>query len=115
MKKQIVIRLQVEGIHSWPEAKEVFPKVGFLSDLHRHMFHIEIHKEVEHNDRDIEIILFKREIKTYLNFVFYSEKVGMLDFGRRSCEDLAEQLLTQFNADMVQVLEDNENGARVTR
>jgi len=52
MKTDVIVKLQVEGLHNWPAAREVFPEVGFLSDLHRHMFHIEAKKEVFHDDRD---------------------------------------------------------------
>lgn len=110
MLKFIKIKLQVEGLHSWPQAAEVFPDVAFLSYPHRHIFHITLTKRVTHNDRDIEIIRFKREILGYLKRV-HSNGEEFLDFGRRSCEDIAEELLTQFNLDMVEVLEDNENGA----
>lgn len=114
MKKQIVIRLQIEGLHCWPEAADYFPKVRFLADPHRHTFFIEIHKVVTHNDRDIEIILFKREVEDYIKQRFYDESMDVIDFGRRSCEDIAELLLVEFDAGMVQVLEDNENGAKIT-
>jgi hypothetical protein len=35
-------------------------------------------------------------------------------FGARSCEMLAEELITQFNLSKCEVNEDNENGAIVT-
>ena len=40
MQTNVIVTLAVDGLHSWPAAKEVFPEVGFLSDMHRHMFHI---------------------------------------------------------------------------
>lgn len=115
LKKTIKVKLQVEGLHSWPEAREVFPEVGFLSDPHRHIFHISITKSVAHNDRDIEIIMFKRTVLNYLHDVYQDQQAKCLDFGRRSCEDLAEELLLRFDLDWVEVLEDNENGAIVEK
>lgn len=115
MRKSIVVRMQLEGLHSWPEAKDVFPEVGFLSDPHRHRFFIEVRKEVSHNDRDIEIIMFKRSIERYLTKQYYQEGVDCLNFGRMSCEDIAEELMIRFGAEFVQVLEDNENGAIIER
>ena len=84
-------------------------EVMFLRDRHRHIFHIKMSKEVNHSDRDIEIILFKREVQEYLK-----QKFGEpCEFGSMSCEMIAEHLLQQFNANEVEVLEDNENGANV--
>lgn len=115
LKKTIKVKLQVEGIHSWPEAKDVFPEVGFLSDPHRHIFHISLTKSVTHNDRDIEIIMFKRTIINYLQDVYQEGYTKCLNFGRKSCEDIAEELLLRFDLDWVEVLEDNENGAVIEK
>ena len=66
MNTNVIVKLQVEGLHNWPDAAKVFPEVGFLSDLHRHMFHITCKKKVNHDDRDVEFIMFKRDIQDYL-------------------------------------------------
>ena len=104
MKKEIVVKVQVEGIHHWPECP--IEEVEFLRWRHRHMFSITLWKEVHHNDREIEIIQLGRRVKEYLG-------TQPIDFGRRSCEDIAEDLLGVFGASAVEVLEDNENGAKV--
>ena len=62
----IIVKLQIEGLHNWPEARQILPEMGFLSDMHRHMFWISVQKKVTHDDRDIEIIQFKRQINTCL-------------------------------------------------
>lgn len=105
LRKEIVIKLQVEGIHKWGTCN--LPEVSFLAYPHRHIFHITITKEVEHNDRDIEIIMFKRNVLKYLG------KQPVM-FDNKSCESIAEELLLEFNATSVVVLEDNENGAIVS-
>ena len=66
MRTYVVVRLQVDGMHNFPAAREIFPEVGFLADRHRHIFHIEAKKEVFHDDRDVEFIMFKRDIQDYL-------------------------------------------------
>lgn len=109
MKTQIVVKLQIEGLHHWPGCP--LDDVAFLRDLHRHVFHIEIHKSVTHADRDIEIILFKREVEAFVRSMQDENK----SFGARSCEHIATEIFDEFDCDMVQVLEDNENGGRVTR
>ncbi len=111
MRRFVVSSLQVEGLHCWPEAKQVFPEVGFLSDPHRHMFHITAVKKVEHNDRDVEIIKMKHDIQEYLESEYHSRYFGCLDFNRMSCEDIAEELVNVFELMSCKVLEDGENGA----
>lgn len=112
----IIIKLQVEGFHSWPQAAELLPEVGFLSAKHRHIFHIVAKKKVTHSDRDVEIILFKRKITDFLYFQYGKNDhslVNVCEFGPMSCEMIAEVLLKKFDLQYCSVLEDNENGAEV--
>ena len=106
MKRQVVVTLQYEGTHSWPECPLEY--VSFLRYQHRHMFHIKCWKNVEHNDRDVEIIMLKRQIIAHLNDVVPSKEGS---FGRMSCEDIAQMLLADFKLAACEVLEDGENGA----
>ena len=101
----IKIKLQVEGTHSWPECP--IEEVKFLRSEHRHIFHIMCMKKVTHEDRDIEIIKFKREIKAHVEAMRDPE----LSFGRSSCETIAKAIMEKFGCVVVEVLEDNENGA----
>lgn len=109
-KTSIVVTLQVEGVHHWPECP--LEEVIFLRYKHRHLFYIRLVKEVTHNDRDIEIIMLKHRIQYFLSR-YKTEKSPIHDFGRMSCEDIAEKLLHNFQASEVEVLEDGENGAIV--
>lgn len=111
MKTQIVVTLQIEGIHCWPEAKYVHSEVAYLSELHRHIFHIEARKEVKHSERDIEIIMFKRELHDYFMRNYFMTGVELCNFGPRSCETIAKDLMEAYDLDYCKVLEDNENGA----
>ena len=110
MKTNVIVTLSVEGLHNWPDARNVFPEVGFLSDMHRHIFHITMKKEVFHDDRDIEFIMFKRDVQDYLQ-KYYREDYRCHFFGPKSCEMIAEELLKQFDCVYASVWEDNENGA----
>ncbi len=107
MNTYIEINLQHEALHNWPDAKEKLPDVDFLSYPHRHMFHIRMRKLVTHSDRDVEIIMMKRQVIQFL-----ADTWGK-SFGSQSCEMIAEQLLTEFDCSEVAVLEDGENGAVV--
>lgn len=118
----IWVTFQREGFHAYPAAK-TDPKlkaVSFLGDLHRHIFHFRVWIEVFHDDRDIEFILFKRELEG-----LYAEIDGgviglnsVLDI-HGSCEMIAERLLRWIKIRYpareiaVEVSEDGENGAIV--
>ena len=105
MQKSIVVTLRIEGTHNWPECP--LEEVSFLKHPHRHEFHIKVKKIVQHNDRDLEIIMFKRMMQSY-----FTAKWGKpAKFGRMSCEDIAEHLMDKFDLQSCEVLEDGENGA----
>lgn len=110
MTTNIVVKLQYEALHNWPGVEEALPNdpwIWMLKFPHRHIFHITIEKSVVHSDRAVEIILFKQEVLRYLATTFNG------DLQSRSCEMLAQHLLEQFDCHSVEVLEDNENGAKV--
>lgn len=108
----IYVKFQKEGIHKYPAAltDPNLESVKFLGYEHRHIFHFKVSISVEHNDRDIEFIMFKRWLES-----LYSDKT--LELNYKSCEMIAEDLYEQINArypgrDMsIDVSEDNENGA----
>ena len=106
-KKYIWVTYQKEGIHRYPNA----PKgVEFLRNPHRHMFHFKVQIEVFHDDRDIEFILFKRELEG-----LYTDGTLQLDY--RSCEMMADDLADYIKVNypgrhlVITVSEDGENGA----
>jgi len=106
-RKTIWVRFQKEGIHCYPDAP---PGAEFLKHPHRHMFHFEVEIEVFHDDRDIEFILFKRELEQ-----LYSTETLQLDY--KSCEMMADDLAEYITGEYpnrwlrITVSEDNENGA----
>ena len=112
LERYIEVTFQREGIHKYPAALED-PKlatVSFLGYPHRHMFHFRVRVSVTHNDRDIEFIMFKRELEA-----LYNDSLFLLDY--KSCEMIAEDLIQYINnaypgrAVEVGVSEDGENGA----
>lgn len=111
IERFIEVTFQKEGIHKYPAAL-TDPKlsdVSFLGHPHRHMFHFRVRVSVKHNDREIEFILFKRELEALYN--------GIYDIDYKSCEMLAEELFEYVNKNYpgrvveVNVSEDGENGA----
>lgn len=101
----IVINFKFEGIHRWEACP--YEDVSFLKNQHRHIFYVKVIKNVSHENRDIEIIKFKRELESA-----YS---GIVDLGNKSCEMVAIEILTRYHCKEVEVLEDGENGANIKR
>jgi|SRR6056300_1163998 len=110
-KTYIKVSFQKEGIHKYPAAKNL-PGVEFLQYPHRHMFHFYVTLGVFHDDRDVEFILFKRELENLF-------EDGTMQANNKSCEMLAEDLLDYIEinypdrACKVEVYEDDENGGIV--
>ena len=118
-KRFIWVTFQKEGIHKYPAAL-TDPKlktgdeydVSYLGHPHRHMFHFRVMIAVNHNDRDIEFIQFKRWLTK-----LYEGSILQLDF--KSCEMIAEDLYIQIakkypgRTVVIEVSEDNENGCKI--
>jgi len=110
-KRYIWVTFRKEGIHKYPGAVDL-PGVEFLANEHRHIFHFRVELQVWHDDREVEFILFKRELES-----LYSEGTIQLDY--KSCEmmsdDLAEYIKNKYPGRnlVIEVSEDGENGCRV--
>jgi len=113
MKTNVISKLEIEGMHNWPAAGEHFPEVNFLASMHIHKWFITAKKAVYHDDRDVEFIMFKRDIEDYLKKEYYHETTRTHEFGAMSCEMLAKEILEHFDCVYVSVFEDDENGAEV--
>jgi len=115
-KSMIWVTFRKEGIHKYPAAL-TDPRlktgdeydVSFLGYPHRHIFHFRVWISVEHSDRAIEFIQFKRWLEN-----LYNQATLQLDY--KSCEMMAEDLYAQISAKYpgrevwIEVSEDNENG-----
>ena len=113
MQTNIVVKFQVEGVHNWPEASKFESTMKYLEHPHRHMFHIDARREVFHDDRDVEFIVFKRMMRDYIEKTYYNPEIDCCDFGSKSCEMLAQEIYKEFELCYCAVYEDNENGAEV--
>jgi len=52
MITNIIINLEFEATHCWPECP--IEEVAFLRSPHRHVFHVQMKRDVAHDDRDVE-------------------------------------------------------------
>lgn len=119
-RRMIFVTFTKEGIHKYPAAASDPAlatgdeyDVSFLATPHRHIFHFNVSIEVEHSDRAIEFIQFKRWLEN-----LYKGNTLALDY--KSCEMIAEDLYDAIATRYpdrtihIEVSEDNENGARLT-
>jgi hypothetical protein len=127
MRTEVVIRLQIEGFHKYPEHPD------FLAHEHRHIFYINVHIPVGHDNRQIEFIEYKNRIKQLIENYFPAKRHTFINkdngqessyslgiqFGDLSCEQIAKKIYGRtFEVDCrkpskIEVFEDNENGAVV--
>ncbi len=106
---KIVVTVRIPGVHRYPNCP--IEEVAYLRDYHRHMFHIKVWKTVTHDDRDIEILRFKKTVKDYLREEYFDIESDVCFFGDYSCEMIAKELCEVLSLDSCEVLEDGENGA----
>jgi len=117
--KMIWVTFRKEGIHKYPAAL-TDPAlatgdeydVSFLGHPHRHIFHFRVWISVQHNDRDIEFIQFKRWLEK-----LYSGDGATLKLDYKSCEMMSDELYDTISQKYpnreiwIEVSEDGENGS----
>lgn len=106
MKRLVVIRTSFIATHHWPECP--LENVKYLRDPHRHVFHVEVKWAVDHEDRQIEFIDAKQKVDLFITNTYKDRFLG-----RKSCEEIARELLKTFGAVFVSVFEDGENGSEI--
>lgn len=113
-----MVQTRFEGIHRWEGAPH---DVDFLTDDHRHEFHVTVQVEQFHDNRDVEYIMLKDELDHWLNNVWQPANTSKpYELGEMSCEMIAKDIL-EWVQDLhgtdrrytVEVTEDGENGALV--
>jgi hypothetical protein len=108
--RSIYIQSQFSALHRWAQAPMA---VGFLTHWHRHIFKVRIDLWVTGNDRDLEFFMVQEELNTVLKQWEGCEV-------EKSCEMFCESILYALENDYptlfrVEVSEDGENGAVLTR
>jgi len=100
----IILNTQFSAIHCWPDCG--IPEMKYLKHPHRHVFHIRMKWEVNHDNRDIEFIQQKEKVEHYIREQWLNKNLGQM-----SCESIAKTFGVYWKADYVRCMEDNENGA----
>lgn len=109
MKKTVIIQIEIEGFHNYPNAPK---EVNFLSHNHRHSFKIKVGYRVNDLNREKEIFLCRDEVKSYL----FNKFGNPCKFNAMSCEMIASEIIKYFEKDDVvwcEVWEENTGGARI--
>ena len=113
MRRVVFVTTRVAGFHNWPEAPA---EVGYLADRHRHVFHVRVEWQVDHDERQVEFHIALGWLDAAVTSLYGSRRP--VNFEARSCEtiaiDVARTLLQiAIQPSAVEVSEDGENGARV--
>jgi len=111
----IVVSTSFVGLHAWNDCD--IEEVGFLRNLHRHIFHVTVKWKVKGDNRELEFFVCKERVDLFIHSRWpYVQEAGYGRFlGGRSCEMIAKEIMEGVNADFVSVFEDNENGAEVQK
>jgi hypothetical protein len=114
MKTFVKARVSVDGIHHWPGAPDCY---AVLRHEHRHVFTVEAEAETIHGDREIEFIDLGVQVKNFLLATYPTHACWRAtNFGARSCEMIAGEVLDAFAAlRRVTVWEDMENAGGAER
>ena len=115
--KMIWVTFRKEGTHKYPAALTDpalktgdWDDVSFLGYPHRHIFHFKVWIGVNHNDRDIEFIQFKRWLERLYDG-------GALQLDYKSCEMMSDDLYDAIRDRYpdrevwIEISEDGENGS----
>lgn len=113
MSTYVIASFDFEGLHNWPGVVNhpELADVDFLQYMHRHTFYVRMKKLVQHDDRDVEIILLKRLVRRFVLAKYAPKGTEVAHLGPMSCEMLARELCDNFGLSSCEVTEDNENGA----
>lgn len=85
--RRITVEWDQDGFHRWPEAEG---ERSYLADRHRHRFHFAVTVPVLHGDRQIEF----HDLLDYVRQAVVGFGGNVPNFGRSSCEELAELVVT---------------------
>ena len=103
-----------EGVHRFEGAPQ---EVSYLRYPHRHMFGVRVEVEVRHDDREIEFVMLKHRLRTWLDNKTVN---GVWEMDTLSCEQVARmvaKMIAQYvpvgRMITVTVDEDGENGAKL--
>jgi len=113
MKTHITAKTELLATHNWPGAP---PHRAYLSNLHAHIFIIEVKAPVKHEDRDIEFHDLHYNLEKVASSLVSYRIDGPPTFGDKSCEQIGSEVLKRMPlVSSVSVSEDGQFSAEVFR
>src|ERR1035437_4138242 len=108
MKTRLIIGIEVDGFHRWPDAPDKYIE---FRNKHRHLFkiicYIPLENSADPNRRQKELWEERFIINSWINDHYGNPA----QFNDMSCEGLSELLLQQFKLSKCYVFEDTLIGA----
>lgn len=107
--REVWVTYRFVGFHKWADAPN---QRAYLRDAHRHVFHVQLHVSVAHDNRDIEFHDLLDQLAAMCNALDHRQ-LG-------SCEQIAHAVACATHDKWPRrrvrcsVSEDGENGATVT-
>lgn len=115
MFSTVYCQTSFEGVHCYPQAPK---EVGYLRDPHRHTFGVRVEVEVRHDDREIEFIMMKHKVESFLRMHYGNRGYWLMN--AMSCEMVATLVIDFLKKEYgenryyrVTIDEDGENGSTV--
>lgn len=106
-RTHITALIRVPGLHHWPHAHA---GRSYLAAPHRHLFHVKATVAVEHDERDVEFHDLADLMSERVELMGTPHGWGAIDFGPKSCETLARELLSDLHECRVVSVEWSEDG-----
>jgi 6-pyruvoyl-tetrahydropterin synthase len=107
----IKVQFDFEGFHQYDGAPL---EVGYLKNLHRHLFNVQVTIEVTHDDRELEFFMVKRELIDMIKVIYPKSIVGSCEMVAKDLYHFTKHKYGQKRFVKVEVYEDKENGGIVT-
>jgi 6-pyruvoyl-tetrahydropterin synthase len=121
MRMHVFARTRFVAFHRWKDAPIAY---GYLGNIHRHEFHVEVGVHVDKEDRQVEFHQLKRQVEHEIASLWPSRRTEW-PLIEESCEAMATRIADRLNGvasgsgkllyqvDYVEVSEDGECGGRV--
>ena len=117
LKMLVYARTRFTAFHQWEGAPDVYK---YLSNVHRHEFHVEIGVTVTESDRQIEFHHLKMKLNAVINSLYSQCMVPGYETIKESCEVIGSRIAVEMRERFaifpayVDVSEDGECGGRVS-
>ena len=118
MQTSLVVSGTVDGLHYWPNAPRQYSE---FAQSHRHLFqficHLPLAESTDPERRQVELWELRQKVLEHIFDTYPLETTkgfSVVNFGSKSCEGIADELLRAFGFSQVFVGEEANLGALVS-